>query len=309
MNKLHKNKKNIPIHDLPQKPTQDFDFKLYHLKGEYARNKNLSSMPGETNVPHRHNFYEVCFFTRGGGHHEIDFRKFDIREFSIHFISPGQIHHLVGTGENQGYVLAFSTAFLLGENEENAAWLAKLPFFNPLQGPQTLKLDQSDYYDLLNLIEHIKRDEARMGKSARGIIRYYIKIVLGKCNYFFSLDKESGKLIEDPTLKLVGKFKHLVEMHFANLHQVQEYSKKLAITPGHLNRCCKQITGKNASDVILQRIVLEAKRLLLFTGKTSKEIAYSLHFEDPSYFSRIFKKKTGYSPTTFRNSMREKYHQ
>src|SRR5690606_39971631 len=60
--------------------------------------------------------------------------------------------------------------------------------------------------------------------------------------------------------------------------------------------------------IILQRIILEAKRMLLFTDESSKAIAYHLRFEDPSYFSRCFKRKTGYSPLNFRQLVREKYH-
>jgi AraC-like DNA-binding protein len=84
-------------------------------------------------------------------------------------------------------------------------------------------------------------------------------------------------------------------------HQVRTYADLLNITPAKLNRVCARFTGKNASEFILERVILEAKRHLVFTNMSSKEIAYGLGYDDPSYFSRFFRKKTGYTPTRFRS--------
>lgn len=301
-------KKIIPVHHLPEDRSQGFDFKLYHLKGEYAYNKKLTSMPGETSVPHRHKFYEVCFFTKGGGVHEIDFQSYEIKQRSIHFISPGQVHRIAGKAENQGFVLAFTGSFLLENDQYLPVGLNSLDFFNPVQGNQILQLDIDEYRSILQLVEGIEVDQHEMGDYARDIVRSYIMIILNKCKHYYSLLRLDDSQPEGSVLKLVEKFKNNVDQHFRTMHQVQEYSQLLNITPGHLNRCCKKLTGLNASELVLHRIVLEAKRLLIFTEKTSKEVAFELSFEDPSYFSRIFKKKTGFSPTSFRNRMRDKYH-
>lgn len=265
-------------------------------------------MPGETSVPHKHQFYEICFFTKGGGFHEIDFQSYEINDLSIHFISPGQVHRIVGKAENQGYVLAFSGSYPIEKDQYRPINFNSMDLFHSVHGHQILKLSAEQYHNILQHVVNIEEDQERMGPFTRDIIRSYIAIILNKCQYRLSMMQDSANPVEGSIVKLVERFKKKVESNFKTTHQVQEYSQMLNITPGHLNRCCKKLTGNNASELILLRIILEAKRLLLFTEKTSKEVAFELSFEDPSYFSRIFKKKTGMSPTAFRNKMREKYH-
>lgn len=81
----------------------------------------------------------------------------------------------------------------------------------------------------------------------------------------------------------------------------------LSLSPIQLNKMVKMITGKNASDLIISRIMLEAKRLIAYTELSNKEIAFKLNYEDPSYFSRMFRKKMGVSPSAFREQLKEKY--
>jgi AraC-like DNA-binding protein len=78
-------------------------------------------------------------------------------------------------------------------------------------------------------------------------------------------------------------------------------------SPVQLNRAIKSVSGKTASDLIIERLILEAKRLLLFSDLSNKEVAFKLNYEDPSYFTRIFRRKTGLTPTEFRSKMKDKY--
>jgi AraC family transcriptional activator of pobA len=298
---------HIPLYDLPEEQVASLGFKLYHLKSKHVYAEKLSSIPLETNIPHRHNFYEICFFDKGGGVHDIDFNASEIKQMSLHFLSPGQIHLLSGTQENQGHVIAFTAEFLADSSLFAGNCLHDLPFFNPVKANHTLELNKEEYTYLLILLHHIASDYQKMGAKAREIIQGYLKILLLKCKYLFYQKQKSIIPVEDNAVKLISRFKHLVEQHYKKLHQVQQYSDLLCISPSHLNKCCKQVTGITASELIMQRILVEAKRLLIFTEISSKEIAYFLHFDDPAYFSRIFRKKAGYSPTVFKKIMRKKY--
>ncbi|HHG86644.1 MAG TPA: helix-turn-helix domain-containing protein, partial [Bacteroidetes bacterium] len=95
-------------------------------------------------------------------------------------------------------------------------------------------------------------------------------------------------------------FRISLEEQFMHLHQVKDYASLLAITEKHLNELCKKSTGKTASELIYDRIVLEAKRLLMHSSMNNKEVAYQLSFDDPSHFSKFFKRKVGISPSGFR---------
>ncbi|MBK5284203.1 MAG: helix-turn-helix domain-containing protein [Bacteroidia bacterium] len=100
----------------------------------------------------------------------------------------------------------------------------------------------------------------------------------------------------------------LVENNFRQKKSVSEYSEMLNISAGHLNDTVQHETGKTASEIIYERIILEAKRLLYHSAKSVKEIAYELLYDDPSHFNRFFKTHTGRTPEQFRKHIREKSH-
>jgi AraC-like DNA-binding protein len=100
---------------------------------------------------------------------------------------------------------------------------------------------------------------------------------------------------------LTKKFLLLVERNFLAIVSVADYAEMLNVTPSHLIETTKRAIGKPAGRVIRERVLLEAKRLLCYSDMSASEIAYHLSFEDPSYFSRFFKKYTGITPIEFRN--------
>lgn len=107
--------------------------------------------------------------------------------------------------------------------------------------------------------------------------------------------------------KTVYQFNQLVDKYYYQIHQVKEYAEILGESPVQLNRAIKTVTGKTASDLIIERLILEAKRLLLFSDLSNKEVAYKLNYEDPSCFACIFRRKTGFTPSAFRAKMKDKY--
>ncbi|WP_262032166.1 helix-turn-helix domain-containing protein [Microvirga sp. Mcv34] len=96
------------------------------------------------------------------------------------------------------------------------------------------------------------------------------------------------------------RFRELVDQDFRKHHPIESYARRLSLTPPHLNRICREHLGDTALGVVHQRIILEAKRYLTFTSLSAKEIASALAFDDPAYFARFFKQKTGLPPLAFR---------
>jgi AraC-like DNA-binding protein len=107
--------------------------------------------------------------------------------------------------------------------------------------------------------------------------------------------------------RIVRQFKSLIDENFVNSTQVTQYADMLYVTPGHLNDLIKTVTGKTAKQIIDERRILEAKRLLFWGEHSVKEIAGRLNFEDDAYFNRFFKKHTGNTPALFQRQIREKY--
>jgi AraC-like DNA-binding protein len=132
-------------------------------------------------------------------------------------------------------------------------------------------------------------------------IASYLKLFLIECNGHCSLHPEGNPQSEEVGRTLVKRFKELVEKHYPEWHQVKEYALHLHVTPGYLNEVIKTAIGQSAKDYIQNRIVLEARRLTLFTSKSSKEIGFELGFEDPAHFSKFVKSFTGESLAQFKN--------
>jgi AraC-like DNA-binding protein len=139
------------------------------------------------------------------------------------------------------------------------------------------------------------------------IIVSYLKIFFLKLRQNFSKLVTTKNEATGVMKKTVYRFNQLVDEYYDQLHQVKEYAELTGDSPVQLNRAIKEVTGKTASEIIIERLILEAKRLLLFSDLSNKEVAYKLGYEDPSYFARIFRKRTGLAPTDFRNKMDAKY--
>jgi AraC-like DNA-binding protein len=245
-------------------------------------------------------------FVSGGGHHEIDFQSFPIRSNSIHFLTPGQVHLISRERNYHGYLLVFSKEYY-GLSGDTNNLLINLPFFNNYTTQPVLDLPSHEFEQLMEILMLIKRDFESSDDLKDEIIRHLLSAFLLKCRLFFNKYNFDAATLSNPSFALMNKFKTELEANFQRSHSVTDYASNLSVSPVQLNKIVKSQTGENASDVIINRIVLEAKRLLIYTSLSSKEIAYRMQYDDPSYFSRIFKRKVGISPSVFRAQMHKKY--
>ncbi len=293
---------NIHIYEFP-KGDEKIAFNVYEVQGKTIRNREY---PHKTEQPHRHDYYEICVFVTGAGTHMIDFRTFPIGNRSIHFLTPGQVHLISREEAYHGFLIVFSREFYsMGAGDEDL--LMTLPFFNNNTPEPVLNLDNEDFDELLDILGHLRKDLARDSEIREDVLRSYLHIFLLKCRYFFNRNNFDKETINDPAFLSLGRFRNIVERHFREIHMVRDYAGMMNMTPEHLNKLVKSQTGQNAGEVIMKRILLEARRLLTYTDLSAKEIAYKLNYDDPSYFSRIFRKKTGLSPSEFREQTRKKY--
>ncbi|GAA3626024.1 helix-turn-helix domain-containing protein [Flavivirga jejuensis] len=101
-------------------------------------------------------------------------------------------------------------------------------------------------------------------------------------------------------MELLEKFKALVDKHFIEEHNISFYERQMKIKPKYLSKLSKKLNLAPPCQILLQKQIDHSQHLLLDTEKTVKEIAYEMNFQDPYYFSRVFKNKTGVSPTKYR---------
>lgn len=135
----------------------------------------------------------------------------------------------------------------------------------------------------------------RLGLDMVKALLLQLFITIGR----LSFEQRSGS-VTSFNYTLLKSFQQLIEKHCTTLRLPKEYAGLLHITPNHLNALCKEMLGIPAGEVIRNRIVLEAKRLLINLSLSIAEIAYTLNFEDNSYFTKFFKKQAGLTPEEFR---------
>lgn len=288
-------KERIPVYDicsLQSDTLRQEDFLIDHFS-DYLE-KHYSHL----HFPHRHSFYHIIFFTKGTGTHSIDFLSYPVIPFQLYCMIPGQVHSWNFTGATDGYIVNFSDklfqSFLL-----NPDYLEKFSFFSGSSSEGVLKIPPVAGEKIAALFESIL---SATKKSHTLPDMDKVRILL--LHLFTLIEEEipapaTGSVPRQKML-LLRNFRKLIEKHYKNMKLPREYAELLYITPNHLNALCQDLVGKTAGEVIRERVLLEAKRLLTNLNITAAEIAYTLNFQDNSYFSRFFRKYTGQTPETFR---------
>jgi AraC-like DNA-binding protein len=197
--------------------------------------------------------------------------------------------------------LMFSKEFLLSETQgELACWECMFEsVVVPLQDDAQLK-QLNTYVQLMELEFNERRPQQEI--ILRNLLNAFIISAARNIRR-----KGCVRQMDSNQNKIVRQFKGLADQHFLNTTQVAQYADMLYVTPGHLNDLIKSVTGKTAKQIIDEKRVMEAKRLLFWGEHTVKQIAGLLNFEDDAYFNRFFKKHTGQTPALFQKTTREKY--
>lgn len=247
--------------------------------------------------PHRHNFYHLVLFTAGGGSHSIDFTRFEVQPWTVYFMAPGQVHTWEFEGAVDGYVINFSKdffqSFLLRSD-----FIDTFPFFTGIAQDSVYEIPEPAREEMAGLCEKLFI-QVNSGKSLQ---RDIIKVILLYLFMLIEQQVEPAKKSKIPIYNytILREFQKLIEKNYSSIRLPKDYAGLLYITPNHLNSLCKEYLGMQAGEVIRNRILLEAKRLLVSQDLTISEISYELSFNDNSYFTKFFKKQAGITPEEFR---------
>jgi AraC-like DNA-binding protein/mannose-6-phosphate isomerase-like protein (cupin superfamily) len=274
------------------------------------RSFNMTSMEiiyeeasGKTNEPHRHDFFTILWVKKATGIHVIDFTEYALGTNQIFFVSPGQIHQVNAYNRPSGAVITFSPDFLVFANISER-FIQNINLFEPYSESPPLTPDSKTTQKLERICEDI--DECIKNPSAfhDQALGALLKLFLIHCNRLCL--NELAHVSDEQRTHLVSSFKELVERHRHEKHKVREYAELLHITPKHLNEVVKNAVGYTAKEYIQDRIITEAKRMLIHSGKSVKAIGYFLGFSEPIHFSSFFKNCTGMSPSAFKSVQAKK---
>jgi AraC family transcriptional regulator, transcriptional activator of pobA len=286
--------RDLPIYDIwSLSQFNQEDILISRFAPYLAIHKNL-------HLPHKHTFYHLLCFTKGGGTHAIDFQQFPVRPYQIYFMIPGQVHSWSFAGEVDGFVINFSASFfrsLLLQPD----YLEQFPFFGGNVSDSVIDIPESHQAKVHQLFEQLIDESDASGRLALDMVRALLLqlfILIGRL-----LLSQPHRNSTPHSFTLVKKFQKLIESHYSTLKLPKLYADLLFITPNHLNAVCNDVLGISAGEVIRDYIALEAKRLLINKSMTISEIAGSLNFADNSYFTKFFKKQTGQTPEEFRKDL------
>ncbi len=249
--------------------------------------------------PHKHNFYLLIFITSGTGTHTIDFLQYPVQARTIFFLSPGQVHAWSLSADTTGFVLFFNAEFYLLSHSQKS--LFSFPFFNSLLNKPVLQLEAGAEIEISAILNQIEKEFRQTLWKKEDMIRDLLNILLINLTRSYQM-QFSGAAIPAGNSSFLRQFEFLVDQHFREHLAVNFYADKLHLTPKQLSELCKKAVGKTSSELIQDRLLLEAKRLLLHSDQTITQIAAELGYFDNSYFSRFFKKHTGQTPEQFRQT-------
>lgn len=253
---------------------------------------------GKVDEPHRHNYYTVLVVYKAKGIHKIDFNSYELNDYQIYFVSPGQVHQIIEEEVSKGYAMTFSTQFLV-ENAIHSSFIKSLSLFNDYGQSPPLKPNHKQFKKLQTYVEEVSNLYNSTAKMKELSIGALLKLFLIDCNNLCSINPvESNYDISEN--RVVSKFKTQVNESYKKEHSTSYYADQLHITPDHLNRIIKSTIGKTAKEYIQSRLITEAKRLLYFSKLSNKEIGFEIGFNEPANFSAFFKKCTGFSPSNFK---------
>ncbi|HEY5749250.1 MAG TPA: AraC family transcriptional regulator [Chryseolinea sp.] len=253
-------------------------------------------------VPHRKDYYFMAFIKKGGGRHWIDMTSYTIKPNKFYFTIPEQVNLKEQAAQITGVVICFTKDFLaLDENHS----LRKLPIIeNPHHGHE-LDLNPKDIVFVEDILEKIYLEYNAKGEWQSNMLLAYMEVLLIYLSRLYTEQFSQPK--ESPDRHLLKKYLLLIEESYSEFHEVAAYADRMNISAGHLSEFIKKQSGKPAIAHIHERLILEAKRLLLHSDDSIKEIAFQLGFEDASYFNKFFKRLALQTPLQFRMAIREIY--
>lgn len=239
--------------------------------------------------------HTLIYLTGGQANMTIGSQSYTIYKDECLFVAAGQVFSFSTHDVNEGFLCNFSEDFIVGKFGKNEL-LREFEFLTVWGNPQ-LKTDPQTSGFAAHLLQRILVEYSGHALKKLDLIQSYFIALLCELNHAYA--PLSGSK-QSRAAMLTNRFKELVFENIRTMHRVGGYASLLHVTPNHLNKSVKAVTGKSPTKWIDEAIVLEAKVLLHQTAQSVGEIATALGISDPSYFSRLFKKYEGMTPGSFR---------
>lgn len=244
--------------------------------------------------PHKMDHYFFVFVDKGSSTYQVDMEELTISDGQLLFVLPNQVLTPPPTKHKD------LTYFKIGFDENTLALLPQqFPFLvNPLN-TKTIHFDEASQHRVKTVFEILDQllHAGNKQQDARIILAHLNTLLTEFDNAYFKNNDHHH--ITDPRLSKYIEFKLIVETHLTDQHFIHSIAGELALTTNSLYGLVKEYAGVSPKEYITNRLMLEAQRKLYYSRLSVKEVAYELGFNDPAYFSRLFKKTTGKSVSDY----------
>jgi AraC family transcriptional regulator, transcriptional activator of pobA len=250
---------------------------------------------------HLHDFYSVLLFTKGKGIISINNDACAVKPQTICLIAPNQMHSFLDLEEAEGIIFFFCQDFYV----EEFSFIRLLNVFSYTSQTDRncfnsgIDLSDKEFSTIISIIKsiHHEYESYTPVNNSPVIIRSFLNIMLLKLSELY--EEKSGKSNKSNSI-LIHALSHLVDSYFIQEQQIGFYTSAFNISERQLNDICNMYFNCGLKKILQNRLMQEARKLLLSSELSVSEIAYKLNFEDNSYFNKVFKYKTGLTPKRFR---------
>ncbi|MGQ9864563.1 MAG: helix-turn-helix domain-containing protein [Bacteroidia bacterium] len=245
--------------------------------------------------PHRQKFYMILILEKAQGQLWVDEYQIRLDHPKVVILRPYAIVKIDLHREAKGVIMAFTEDFFSIRYNNNV--LYHFSFLQPQAVPY-MRLSENQKERWIKFLGFFQEEYQRQAHETPNLLRSYLNILLFEIERLYR-PQGFAKALTSKQQKFL-EFINLVEKHYATKKHPSTYAEALHISSTYLNRICREETGLSAGEIIRNRIIMEAQRLLHYTQQPVKEIAYALGFKEVSYFVTFFKKQTGITPEKFR---------
>jgi AraC family transcriptional activator of pobA len=250
--------------------------------------------------PPRTNLFTIDFIESGAGEFWADAARFQFTASTLLFFVPYQHIRIVPTSPVRGNRIQFHANFLCVETFHAESGCSGVLFNDPA-GVPIVTLNPSSRREIHRLIQSLKQEQTDQRLAHTDLMLAQLKVLLILATRIKATPAPAaGAAAFDPRHPLLIDFRNLIETHYRALHAPADYADLLHVTPKTLGRIVRDHLDATPTELIRARILTHAKWQLLHTLRPVKEIAREVGFTDELYFTRLFKKATGCSPTFFR---------
>lgn len=234
----------------------------------------------------------------------IDFNHYQTAQHTLFFINSNQYLYITAASAEKARMIYYNRDFYCIQIHDAELACDGLLFNNIFEIPK-VELSETGLQSTSHIFSTIQEELVSKDYSSEEMIRIHLKQLIIQATRAWRKQNLEGSSLPVPAEEdLFRNFSRLVEIHFRSKHSVSEYADLLGIAPKSLSTRLKKLNLENPNEVIKARIVLEAKRLIMYTDSSMKEIGYQLGYDDPAYFNRIFHQKAGCTPAAFKKSLK-----